>query len=186
MSAQLLRLLAAVFATLEVETSILKGAAVAAATAEQQPHQQQQLLLQVQQQVASPLVLEVGLGVVSLVAKAYLFRERLSKPVLADLLLPGMQTLSPSFSNSEPKLLWPNRFNDRSSCFFLLVVHLFSRLHIKKVFCCSIYWLLVYWLLLFPAVCFRGVAANLLAELLEFGFCFFRSVINLVCAVYCI
>ena len=90
---QLLRLLAAVFSLLEMETAALKGAvAAAAATVGQQQQQQQQLLLQTQQQLASPVVLEVGLGVVSLVAKAYLFRERLAKPILADLLLPGSQT----------------------------------------------------------------------------------------------
>lgn len=95
MYAQLLRLLAAVFSMLEAETVALKAGAAAAAAAaaatDQEKHQQQQqlLLLQAQQQLPSPVILEVGLGVVSLVAKAYLFRERLAKPRLDDLLLPG-------------------------------------------------------------------------------------------------
>ncbi|KAL8273992.1 hypothetical protein Esti_002081 [Eimeria stiedai] len=89
---ELLRLLAAVFYLLEVEVGVLKAAAAEL----QQQQQQQQLLLQVQQQLAAPVVLEVGLGVVSLVGKAYLLRDKLNKPLLADLLMPegGLKVLN--------------------------------------------------------------------------------------------
>ncbi|KAL8439189.1 hypothetical protein Efla_005440 [Eimeria flavescens] len=92
--AELLRLLAAVFCLLEVEAAALKAAV--ADQQQQQQQQQQQLVLQVQQQLAAPVVLEVGLGVLSLVGKAYLLHEKLGKPVLADLLLPegGLKVLN--------------------------------------------------------------------------------------------
>ncbi|OEH73883.1 hypothetical protein cyc_07091 [Cyclospora cayetanensis] len=59
------------------------------------------------QQMTSPVVVEVGLGVVCLVAKAYLFRERLGKPLLADLLLPegGLKVLNAGVSLSADCLL---------------------------------------------------------------------------------
>ncbi|KAL8430980.1 hypothetical protein ACSSS7_005596 [Eimeria intestinalis] len=93
---ELLRLLAAVFYLLEVEVGVLKAATAELLQQHQQQQQQQQLLLQVQQQLASPVVLEVGLGVVSLVGKAYLLREKLNRPLLADLLLPegGLKVLN--------------------------------------------------------------------------------------------
>ncbi|XP_026190100.1 uncharacterized protein LOC34623123 [Cyclospora cayetanensis] len=103
----LLRLLDAVFSTLDLETAALKTAAAAAASGATAVDQQQQFLVQAHQQMTSPVVVEVGLGVVCLVAKAYLFRERLGKPLLADLLLPegGLKVLNAGVSLSADCLL---------------------------------------------------------------------------------